>query len=918
MTTSHKAFPSSPILGSHFFFQNRLHPQASEIARTSPYEEGKPTEPIQVLHPCYMEQGGFVLGDSCGHGKTRTAINCVRNFFSSPLNPVSNKAMQKALGQPDRVQLRTAPLKRQLLAIVPLSVQSTWINEIRTAWPEARESILLYHQSELESFKRKKVQKGGNAKSAPKPYAALWERARRAAVIVVTSETLTNSPHREFFEQLDWSRSALVIDEAHSQRKAADGMSEAPIGKKRKRGSGGGSQSRWVFNLELSRKFQVKILLTGTAFVNSLNDLYALMRFVDLAPGNSPDFWTKNATKPEVLFEKCLGTSMVRRRRRDADMCPLVTQRVRLPPTAMQVLASDMIEARRARGERGAARGLQTNNVHRDNLSSALLLPDVAAMFLEPAVEAAGEVVGSPPRRGDARLEVSGVRVGSRPADYAATLKSLLGASDDAGDGRIRPSPPLLLDLDPATGCLNALLDESGGGLERILAVGKLPVQDLRAQDRRLPPPHEPLHLTKDGAVVAFKPPPHRLIVASSAKLQWLMRLAPVALERDEKILVFSRSVKFLKMMAFVMNTFYEAWHAERDPDAPAPPRLVMYYGEMSQTDADDALCVFQTTTSRDCPLMLASSAAEEGIKVTAAAIVVTDNSDYNPQNSVQGMSRARRKTNRKPVRCLEVTTELPFSTNYLQPLRQRKLAHADLVVGGILRDNDAESFDAMDGETLRALVAGSPPSGPDVTLRDFLLASGKRLGKSGMFAKAIPEPPSSASVRSEEAGDLSDGERKRVFLKARKRFKARAKAIVEKLGSKAASAPVGVDLAEIRRQIAAELPSPETCRDPRDAMLGFRAKLTEAQMKEFPVQDAGSSLAPFVPGELDAAHTFVRNGRARFENVRCQDNGVVETTESRTLQKTVSCLRRGDPGPASRFVNRTLAKWDRAKDEES
>lgn len=282
-------------------------PEAGEIGETGEYQENQSAMSGKYFYgnmysgelsltPPLIKSSlrGGILADEMGLGKTISALSLV-NSVPYDLNPDIHD---------NRYAYQTT------LVIVPMSLLSQWQKEFENANNNPNHKCIIYYgQQSIVDLSTTLVNK---KKHIPIMMITTYGTVlNEYTKIEKRRDELGNLPRTGLFS-VKFFR--ILIDEGHQIRNRIT------------------KTSRAVFELELNRKW----VLTGTPIINRLDDLYSVVKYLDLEPWNNISYWKTFVTLPfeqkqiqqtlEVV-KSILEPILLRRTKdmKDDDGQPLVT-----------------------------------------------------------------------------------------------------------------------------------------------------------------------------------------------------------------------------------------------------------------------------------------------------------------------------------------------------------------------------------------------------------------------------------------------------------------------------------------------------------------------------------------------------------------------------------------------------------------
>eukprot|EP00948_MAST-09A_sp_MAST-9A-sp1_P004011 g4011.t1 len=195
---------------------------------------------------------------------TTTLVNTKHHTRPNTANPYPNNANPYPNKPPSLVAKRGSPLGPSL-CVVPLSVITSWINELKRFSPNLR--VLRFHSGSQDERERLKK--------------LISENIDTLDVVVTTFEMVTAK--ESCLRRAQWNY--LVVDEGHKLKNEKSGISQTMQ----------------------SMRATGKILLTGTPLQNNLHELWALLHFLcpdifaDSEPFDAAFDLTRNIVDDTVL-----------------------------------------------------------------------------------------------------------------------------------------------------------------------------------------------------------------------------------------------------------------------------------------------------------------------------------------------------------------------------------------------------------------------------------------------------------------------------------------------------------------------------------------------------------------------------------------------------------------------------------------
>ena len=161
----------------------------------------------------------------------------------------------------------------------------------------------------------------------------------------------------------------------------------------------------------------------------------------------------------------------------------------------------------------------------------------------------------------------------------------------------------------------------------------------------------------------------HKLLVASCGKLALLDVMLPALRQRGHRVLLFSQMVKTLDVLEVYMRSRFGHGAYERvDGTMPGPVR-------------QSAIGRFNAPGSSRFVFLLSTRACGLGINLATADTVIIYDSDWNPHQDLQAMSRAHRYGQTRPVAVFRLFTRYTVEERILDFAR-RKMALDNIFKG--------------------------------------------------------------------------------------------------------------------------------------------------------------------------------------------------------------------------------------------
>ncbi|KAK8884367.1 hypothetical protein M9Y10_043477 [Tritrichomonas musculus] len=133
------------------------------------------------------------------------------------------------------------------------------------------------------------------------------------------------------------------------------------------------------------------------------------------------------------------------------------------------------------------------------------------------------------------------------------------------------------------------------------------------------------------------------LLMAVSAKFQWLSRLLRVLSREGHRVLIFSQRVELIR----ILNEFCQLSGYVTE----------VLIGSMNDTDKTQAIERFSAENSKAFIFLISTRAGSEGLNLTVANTAIIFDPDWNPQNDLQAQARCHRIGQTQKVDVLRLIT---------------------------------------------------------------------------------------------------------------------------------------------------------------------------------------------------------------------------------------------------------------------
>jgi chromodomain-helicase-DNA-binding protein 1 len=210
-----------------------------------------------------------------------------------------------------------------------------------------------------------------------------------------------------------------------------------------------------------------------------------------------------------------------------------------------------------------------------------------------------------------------------------------------------------------------------------------------------------------------------RGIIGNSGKMVLLDKLLARFKKDGHRVLIFSQLVMILDILSDYMAM---RGHGHQRLD-----------GSMNQTDRNKAIEHFNAPDSPDFVFLLSTRAGGMGINLTSADTVIIFDSDWNPQNDLQAMSRAHRIGQTKSVNVYRFISKGTMEEDLLERAKRKMVLEYC-----IIKQMDTSGMSQIDANNLLTTPAGKSREVPfDRTELSAIL----KFGAQNMF-QAAEKPP--------------------------------------------------------------------------------------------------------------------------------------------------------------------------------
>lgn len=209
-------------------------------------------------------------------------------------------------------------------------------------------------------------------------------------------------------------------------------------------------------------------------------------------------------------------------------------------------------------------------------------------------------------------------------------------------------------------------------------------------------------------------------IIGNSGKMVLLDKLL-VKLKKDgHRVLIFSQLVMILDILSDYMAM---RSHPHQRLD-----------GSMNQTDRNKAIEHFNAPDSPDFAFLLSTRAGGMGINLTSADTVIIFDSDWNPQNDLQAMSRAHRIGQTKSVNVYRFISKGTMEEDLIERAKRKMVLEYC-----IIHQMDTSGMTQLDANNLLSTPAGKSR---EVPFDKSELSAILKFGAQNMFQASDKPPP--------------------------------------------------------------------------------------------------------------------------------------------------------------------------------
>ncbi|ODV79661.1 ATPase/DNA helicase [Suhomyces tanzawaensis NRRL Y-17324] len=201
---------------------------------------------------------GGILADEMGLGKTISALSLI-NSVPYDTDPISNA-------------FRLPYASRTTLIVVPMSLLSQWKLEFDKANNNENHYCYIYYGDSTENNLKSRLCN----KSSSIPLVMLTTYGTLVNEFTRISKHRNNEGHLPQMGLYSVSYFRIILDEAHNIRNRST------------------KSAKSIYELSLQRKWA----LTGTPIINRLDDLYSLVKFLELDPWCNFSYWKTFVTLP--------------------------------------------------------------------------------------------------------------------------------------------------------------------------------------------------------------------------------------------------------------------------------------------------------------------------------------------------------------------------------------------------------------------------------------------------------------------------------------------------------------------------------------------------------------------------------------------------------------------------------------------
>ncbi|KAI1102599.1 DNA repair protein rad-5 [Jackrogersella minutella] len=280
--------------------------------------------PVQEQH-CL----GGILADEMGLGKTIQMLSLIHSHKSEAAIQSADKPLNSVNGlRKNYYRFGVLPAPKTTLVIAPMSLLAQWQSEAENASKEGTlKSIVYYGNDKIDNLQALCCE--DNLSSAPDVVITSYGVVL-SEFTQIASKNGNKDLHNGLFS-LDFFR--VILDEAHTIKNRQSKTAKA------------------CYDLSATHRW----VLTGTPIVNRLEDLFSLVRFLNVEPWNNFSFWRTFITVPfeSKDFVRALDVvqtvlePLVMRRTKDMKT-PDGELLVPLPPKTVEIVEVELSEAERA------------------------------------------------------------------------------------------------------------------------------------------------------------------------------------------------------------------------------------------------------------------------------------------------------------------------------------------------------------------------------------------------------------------------------------------------------------------------------------------------------------------------------------------------------------------------------------------
>ncbi|KAH8549068.1 SNF2 family N-terminal domain-containing protein [Umbelopsis sp. PMI_123] len=211
-----------------------------------------------------------------------------------------------------------------------------------------------------------------------------------------------------------------------------------------------------------------------------------------------------------------------------------------------------------------------------------------------------------------------------------------------------------------------------------------------------------------------------RGIIGNSGKMVLLDKLLAKFKQDGHRVLIFSQLVMILDILSDYMAM---RGHPHQRLD-----------GSMNQTDRNKAIEHFNAPDSPDFVFLLSTRAGGMGINLTSADTVIIFDSDWNPQNDLQAMSRAHRIGQTKSVNVYRFISKGTMEEDLIERAKRKMVLEYC-----IIKQMDTSGMSQIDANNLLTTPAGKSR---EVPFDKSELAAILKFGAQNMFQASDKPPP--------------------------------------------------------------------------------------------------------------------------------------------------------------------------------